>query len=31
MILIGLEFKSNNMIKLKTIKQIVQKILPDYE
>ena len=31
MILIGLEFKSNNMIKLKTIKQIVQKILPGYE
>ena len=29
--LLGLEFNPDNMIKLKTIKYIVQKILPEYE
>ena len=29
--LIGLCFKSDNMIKSKAIKYIVKKILPDYE
>ena len=29
--LLGLEFKSNNVIKLKAIKVIVKKLLPDYK
>ena len=29
--LLGLEFKSNNVIKLKDIKVIVKKLLPDYK
>ena len=29
--LLGLEFKSDNIIKSKTVKFIVKKILPDYK
>ena len=29
--LLGLEFKSNNTLKSKSMQQIIQTILPDYE